>query len=216
MSSPEVRCASCEEDYSALLDGELPPGREVELRAHLEGCARCRERLDLLARADAALTGLASPPLPADLHARLRGRIARNGVVASASRRAASAPRRGRWWARSAAAAAVAAAAALALYLVLSSEPPAPLPAPTPPGPQIAQSTRPGPAGEPAGGPRAPVRVAPGGPAAGQPSPDAGALEAAPADDLDLALELDTIEDFDVIANLDLLERMVASEKGAS
>jgi len=37
-------------------------------------------------------------------------------------------------------------------------------------------------------------------------------LESVPAEDLDLALELDTVEDLDVIANLELLELMLAAE----
>ena len=45
--------------------------------------------------------------------------------------------------------------------------------------------------------------------------PTAVDLDAVPADELAIVLEIDTVEDLDVIANLDLLVELVAVEAGA-
>jgi len=76
------------EALSALVDGELPGGeRRVAVEAHLAACPACRvlkEDIELLGQAVAAET---PPPMPADLAARIRGRIE------------ASVPARsGGWW----------------------------------------------------------------------------------------------------------------------
>ena len=46
------------------------------------------------------------------------------------------------------------------------------------------------------------------------PLPTDGDLEALDAEDLAVVLDLDTIEDLPVIANLELLERLLAAEAG--
>lgn len=124
-------CARFAEDLSALLDGELAPAREAEVRAHLEGCAACRDRVGALRGVDEALRAAAPPAVPADLRARLRARIeeADGGTRApdAPPRVAPVTPRRSRRWQRSSLGAALTAAAALALYLTLPRLP-GPLP----------------------------------------------------------------------------------------
>jgi hypothetical protein len=110
-------------------------------------------------------------------------------VGASISARA-RAPRRP--WRSRAAGAAAAVAAGVAFYLAIASREPAPQQADPSPE-QLAHRSE---------------------PAERAPEPAAALLdlESIPAEDLDLALELDTVEDLDVIANLELLELMLAAE----
>ncbi|HVN39053.1 MAG TPA: zf-HC2 domain-containing protein [Myxococcota bacterium] len=213
-----IECTRYAEDWSALLDGELPPAREAELRAHLDDCARCRAKLASLARVDVLLAGLPVASANADLFARLRARIDANEASAAAPRLAP--PRRRR--ALRLAAAAVAAAAALALYLAL------PRPrgeiAPQPPL-RVAKAPQPRevPAAEPPIAPPAPAAPAPPtqvaerraaapAPAAPEPARDPE-FDSLPADDLAAGMDLDTAKDLPVIANLELLERLVAMEE---
>ena len=236
-------CQEFEAELSALLDDELSPERAALLRTHIASCERCRAQLAQLARLDSLLAGAPAPAVPASLRARLDVRLAAAngsgpGVRVSVSR----APRRA-WRGRSAAAAA-AIAAGLALYLAVASREPAPrqgepmpprvarpLAEPMPAAPQLAKRDTPARERTPA----APAPVAPltprrervaKSPAAPEPpasrpllaGPERAAasvdLEAVPDEDLDLALELDTVEDFDEIANLELLELMLAAEAG--
>jgi anti-sigma factor RsiW len=53
-----------EEELTALADGALPADRRAAVEAHLEACAPCRERRDLLASALAALAAAPPPPGP--------------------------------------------------------------------------------------------------------------------------------------------------------
>jgi len=210
-----LECASVAEEWSALLDGELAPAREAELRAHLDGCARCQATLASLARVDVLLAGLPVPAANADLYARLRARIDVNEPRDAAPRLAA--PRRRRRG-PAVAAAAVAAAAALALYLALPrprgqiAPPPesrvaqAPVPAPVVHAPEPAPVVQ---APEPA--PIVEARAAT--PPAPEPVRDPE-FDALPAEDLALGMDLDTAKDLPVIANLELLERLVALEEG--
>jgi hypothetical protein len=213
MSEIPQRCAGFDEELSALIDSELAPEREAELRVHLEGCERCARRLRALHRVDALLAQTPLPAVPAQLAEGIASRLA--------PRRAAPGLRR-RWpWVG----AALAAASAAALYLALPARrtPPAgqePLlaqevPAPEParerpaagasPEPRaVARAAPPGPA--PEGAPRAVARAQP--PAA----PEAAELEAASDEELALALEIETLEDFDLIANLELAMRLAALE----
>jgi anti-sigma factor RsiW len=68
-------CAAFEPDLSALLDGELEPAREGEVRAHVAGCARCADRLARLSRVDETLRALPGAETPGDLAERLRVRL---------------------------------------------------------------------------------------------------------------------------------------------
>jgi len=230
-------CLGFDEDLSALLDGELAAARRDELEAHVAGCARCEARLAVLRGVDRALAALPARAIPADLEARLAARLASDAAVspmdAGAAGRASAAPRApaspsaharaparvrrlAPWLALPAAA-----AAALALYLavrppvgapggageprVVARAPAAPPAAPAPPlSPPAAPPATPAPAAEPAV--QVAERVAP---AAAEPD-----LEALDDEDLGVALELETIEDLPVIANLDLLERMLERDAG--
>ncbi|HEX5065387.1 MAG TPA: zf-HC2 domain-containing protein [Myxococcota bacterium] len=172
-------CARYAEDWSALLDGELEPSREAQMRAHAETCATCAARLASLARVDVLLAGLPVPETRAALLGGLRARIEEEPArTAAPTARSTPPPARRRralgWWA-----AAASAAAALAVYLAL------PRPAPVPPPAEVAEE---------------PVR-----------DPEFDAL---PAEEIAVGLELDTAEDLDVIANLELLEAYVALEEG--
>jgi anti-sigma factor RsiW len=121
-------CRSIDADLSALIDEELAPRREAELRAHLEGCARCTRSLEELCNADLALASLRAPEPSADLRARLERRLAE----AARPRSGAPPPRPRRWLARPALAAA-AAALVLMLYATLrSGAPPGPVAEPAP------------------------------------------------------------------------------------
>lgn len=198
MSEIPASCQPFDEDFSALLDGELSERREAELRAHLADCGGCARRLERLRAVDRVLAGLPAPAVPPALARRLSERLEARRPPA---RRAA------RWlggWAGAALAAA--AALTLALWLSLrgerSSAPelarsappaeqraPAPRPAPTPAASQLADR----PAPEPQ-----PVAVE--------------GLEPLPEEDLALLLMLDEVEDLDVLANLELLETLVELE----
>jgi hypothetical protein len=136
---------------------------------------------------DRALRALAAPAVAADLRERLGERLSgARSLAAPATRRAAARTRRrfAPAWALP-----VAAAAALALTLVLKL------------------ATHPESAVEPV-----PVAQVPAIPA--PPAPAEGELEALDPEALAVVLELDTIEDLPVIANLELLERLVAAEAG--
>ncbi len=216
MSNISETCAPYEADLSALVDGELAPEREAEVRAHLGGCAACSERLGALCDVDLVLASIAVPLVPADLHARLAERIARDAATPEgrdASRPASGRPqaprppavvtprRPRRWLSRPALGAALAGAAALALYLVVTSVDSS-LPLETPaPELRVAES--------------APHRAAATAEIA-EVAPEADVLAGASEEELAVILELETIENLDLIANLDFLERWVALEEGAS
>jgi anti-sigma factor RsiW len=180
-------CADHEVDLSALLDGELDAPRQALLRRHLESCASCSRRARALRGADEALRTLPSREVPADLRARLQARIDLEPAAASG----APATRLG----------------------VFETAPPRRRP-----------RSRARPMALLALGAAAALTlylmIAPGErplPDVGPPEPrlaTAADLEAASADELELALELDTVEDMEVITNLELLEILVALGEG--
>lgn len=225
-------CARVDEDLSALLDGELSPERDAEVRAHTESCARCRAQLAALARVDVLLAGAPVRETSAALHASLRARIAaeETAVARPGLARADLGVPPGRGAAPSSRVlrarplvAALLAAAAVALYLAVgrprtplapaaeprvAQEPVAPQPLPAPPEPERGVTP---PAPE-----AAPVVIAEQPAPAAQPAtpaqdPDFDAL---PAEEIAVGLELDTAADLEVIANLELLEALVALEEG--
>ena len=238
-------CDGFAEDYSAYLDGELEPGRSDELAAHFEACALCNERLDALRGVDVLLRE-APAPLPAsDLYERLQSRIAEDEVRPPATplplrrrRRSPSQRTGGRRTTRTGfgIAGAAAVAAGLALLLLPTAGPEstrrttpeevvantesrvAPVPTPEDPGevPEVPDRVL---VAEEKGGPA----VDPVGPAPSDSDAATGQLLASFDDssadqvvEIALTLDLDTIEDFDVIANLGLLERLVALDEEAS
>jgi hypothetical protein len=212
----DERCRPFDADLSALIDGELGAGRRAEIEAHVASCAGCSHRLAALRAVDGALAALPSPAVAPDLRARLAGRLA----AEPGPRSARPPPARSRRMLRAALPAA--AAAALALYLALRApappgEPPepaaiakAPPAAAVEPGPepQIAETPPEAPAVEPAPSPA---------PQIAERTPEAaveGELEALETEELGVVLDLDTIEDLPVIANLEVLERLLREEAG--
>ena len=71
-------CIPFEEDLSALIDEELSPEREAEVRAHVGGCSHCAMRLQELCNVDLELAGLAQPTVSAELARGLAERVARD------------------------------------------------------------------------------------------------------------------------------------------
>jgi hypothetical protein len=226
MSNVTNGCPEFEADLSALLDGELPPERAAQVRAHAETCERCGAQLARLVRLDGLLAGAPAPAVPDSLRARLEARIAAAEAGAGAGlpdtrlRDGAGvrAPRRA--WRSRVAGAVAAAAAAIAIYLALANRepaipgaPPAPVQVarpqaePAPAAPQIAKRDAPAPVA-------AKVIARRPEPEAPAPAPAPIDLEAVPDEDLGIALELETVEDFEEIANLELLELMLANEAG--
>jgi len=144
VSETAAACLAIEEDLSALIDEELAPEREAELRAHLETCDRCARRLEELCNVDLVLASLPAPEVASDLRPQLAQRIAEHersealpaGSVRREDRpRQAPPPRARRWLGRRVAAlAALAAAALLAVFVTLRSGE-----APEPDAPQIAR-----------------------------------------------------------------------------
>jgi len=213
-------CLAFDEDLSAWIDGELDAERRAAVEAHLASCRACAARVEELHAVDCALLALPAPAVGADLRERLARRLA-------AERRAPGPvrlepPRRARRRFAPAPALPMAAAAALALFLVLrpagspegpvESVPSAQAPeVPVAPSPPIASAEPERPTAEPApqlskAEPQLAEQVAP--------APAGGELEALDAEELAVVLELDTIEDLPVIANLEVLERLLADEAG--
>lgn len=206
-------CAPFDADLSALLDGELTPDREREVRAHVAECGRCAGRLDQLRAVDEVLGALAAAPVAPEVGAAVRDRVRRE-AGRTAPRRRRRAPRLRRWV--PAAVGAVAAAGLVALVLLdLRSEGPVPMAA-REPVPERAGSE--------------PSRIAEAVPPHPAPGPDAGAPAPAPPPTLDevsdeeieLALALEhlggegEIREWELIENLDLLEKLEALEARGS
>jgi len=239
MPEDPMRCSVPEEELSALVDGELAEERAHELRSHATTCARCAERVAAFERAGVLLSALPARPVPADLRARLQARIDAEGAEAAApvsrTPTRAAPPSRRRWLGSRVFATAAALAAAVALFWALApgqrsgpgseierppiarQESPPPAPAPTPeldPAPELPNVP------EPLAPQIAETTPAPAAPqiaeAKPEPSPTAADAEfdPVPAEEIAVALELETIEDLDVIANLELLEALVALGEG--
>lgn len=224
-------------ELSALLDGELDATRAAALRARLREEPALAERFAALGEADAALRALASrAPAPGQLErirAGLERRLAEQAQGAHGGKTGKLIPLRGRtrWMAPLAAAL----AAGLALYLSAgggpeqASETVAPRQQAPPPVARVpeavpSQPSLPEATPEPSSGPPAldGGRALAG--AAPQPSTDAPTPQPSPASDplaledadssieVAIALELDTLRDFEVIENLDLLELLAELE----
>lgn len=209
--SAELPCHGYADDWSAYLDEELPAERMAELAAHLARCEACRRQVSALGNAnEALLTDLAPAEVPADLRARLQDRIDADQVTSlgeARRRRSLTGPLAGL----------LAAAAAIAIYLAVGGE------SPVTPGQAPQQvvvdepETRTAPLEETLP-PILPVDETPGQIALATPAPAPGTSDAlfddASAEELAVALELHTIEDLDVIANLELIEALLLLEGG--
>ena len=194
-------CREIDEDLSALIDAEFAPAREAEMRAHLDDCDRCAQRLQDLCNVDLALADLAAPMVAADLGQRLAARIASDSGEGSESAPDAASPKRSRTATprqprrslrRRLTPVAVVAAAVLLAIVVANRQSSEVDPDPS----QLARTPR-------SMNPAATL------PEAATPGVDFGSL---PDEDLAVLFELDTVEDLDVIANLELLKQFVAME----
>lgn len=107
-----------DEDLSALLDGELSPQRESELRARMVGEPALAARLAELERVDLALRAMPAEAPSPGLRASLRAKLEAAATAPADNPRSVTHPRRllPSW-----AGGTLAAAAALALYLAVSS-----------------------------------------------------------------------------------------------
>ena len=107
-----------DEDLSALLDGELSPQRESELRARMVGEPALAARLAELERVDLALRAMPAEAPSPGLRASLRAKLEAAATAPADNPRSVPHPRRllPSW-----AGGTLAAAAALALYLAVSS-----------------------------------------------------------------------------------------------
>ena len=107
-----------DEDLSALLDGELSPQRESELRARMVGEPALAARLVELERVDLALRAMPAEAPSPELRASLRAKLEAAATAPADNPRSVTHPRRllPSW-----AGGTLAAAAALALYLAVSS-----------------------------------------------------------------------------------------------
>ena len=107
-----------DQDLSALLDGELSPQRESELRARMVGEPALAARLVELERVDLALRAMPAEAPSPGLRASLRAKLEAAATAPADNPRSVTHPRRllPSW-----AGGTLAAAAALALYLAVSS-----------------------------------------------------------------------------------------------
>ncbi len=219
MSELPTACTAYEEHLSALVDGELAGQLETAVRTHVESCPHCSAYCEGLRRVDGLLMGAPAPAVPSDLRARLAARIeADAGGALDAEIRPrrvrpvrAHAPRPVRWYARPVAvfAAAAAAAAAVLFWTLRSVEGPVPGESPIPVAQIETELERIAPAPEPL---PAPVVAA----IEPEPVPETEIdLEVVSEEELAMALELETLEDLEVIANLDLLSRLIDLESEA-
>jgi len=207
-------------DLSALGDGALDPDREAELLRRIAAdprvAAKAAERREAFESLDRSLRALPAPALPADLRSRLNDRIARPQPDGGAVRRPIAREESGTtgsWtWRKPVVGALV--AASVAGLLVYSTFGPRSTSSPPPSyvalrdvaeSPRI-ESTRDAPV--PTSAAEAEV------PGVEEPGPAAWGSDDFPAEDLEIALEYETLRDLEVIRELDLLEALVAMNDG--
>ena len=67
-----MSCNHVQERISPLLDRQVPAGERQKLLAHIESCKKCGARVESLQNLRAAMRGMANPPVPSAMAARLR------------------------------------------------------------------------------------------------------------------------------------------------
>ena len=67
-----MSCEYVQERISPLLDQKVAPGERETVLAHIESCRTCGAHYESLQNLRAALRGVNAPPVPADLHRKLR------------------------------------------------------------------------------------------------------------------------------------------------
>lgn len=75
MSEINPECEAVREEFSALLDGELPAAELEGVEAHLADCGACLRALNRLKRVDDAYAGLSPVRAPEDFEARVHDAI---------------------------------------------------------------------------------------------------------------------------------------------
>lgn len=194
-----------DEDLSVLIDGELDAEREAELRAELERDPQLAARFEALSAVDVSLRATPARAVPDDLRARLQTRIDAAPSPANTPARGrivTTAPRRRRW--RAAPAVALVALAAAIVLVMLGRRP-----SESRPPEHVAEQPAPDAARAPTpGADRAPAPT---------PSGDATAVDLGDASDEELEIAMDwrlLDEDLEMIQQLELLEKMLAHDKG--
>jgi len=178
-------CPAFDEDLSAWIDGELAAPRRSAVGAHLASCSACTARVAELRAVDRVLRSLPEPAVRAALRERLGESLSGARPAAAPAMRRAPARYRFAPRGRRVAPALLALPVAAAAALALALLlRPAALPEDAALPPALADA------------------------------PAAGELEALDPEVLAVVLELDTIEDLPVIANLEVLERLIAAEAG--
>jgi anti-sigma factor RsiW len=189
-------CPAFDEDLSAWIDGELAAPRRSAVGAHLASCSACTARVAELRAVDRALRSLPEPAVRAALRERLGESLSgARPSAAPAMRRAPArhrfAPARHRF--------------APGRRRFAPGRRPALLALPVAAAAALALALLLRPAALPEDASLPPTLAD---------APAAGELEALDPEVLAVVLELDTIEDLPVIANLEVLERLIAAEAG--
>jgi len=91
-------CIKVREMLSAYIDGELSPQARFSVRAHLETCPSCFEKMEALRVISASVRGWPGPELPADFHSALTHKIAAEASAARAGAARVGPLRRGPSW----------------------------------------------------------------------------------------------------------------------
>jgi hypothetical protein len=118
MDHSRVPCRPFLEDFSAFVDGELPPGRRAEIQAHVDCCQACLDHLTAYRRGITVLRSIEAEE-PFDFWTRLESRLWMGDelrLVEGAAQKAPESKSRGIWHTP---AVAVAAAAVLALFVIV-------------------------------------------------------------------------------------------------
>lgn len=70
-----MKCAECQRELSACLDGEVTGAVRAQMEAHVAGCADCRQRLTDLRQIAAGVKALPQLPAPPQFMAEVRRKI---------------------------------------------------------------------------------------------------------------------------------------------
>ncbi len=231
-----LNCLAYDEDLSALLDGELPPARAAQVRAHCATCARCAAELAALRVAHERVLSALRTAAPGEeariarVEAQLRARLREEREIGTRRVELRPAPpplrrqSRRRWIAL--AATGLAAAAALGLVLLFQARTPTravpapaqevaqtPPPVPPAPAPQEepeATSREPEAVAELPAPKPAPVRPRP--PASHVPLAE-GVEPPVPSNEPEVDLAAADEEDVELASHLDMLEDFEVIQK---
>jgi hypothetical protein len=187
------------EQLFAFAHGMLDAREEATARTHMAECERCRQAVEEFARLDAVLDEWKSAEPSPWFDTRLRAALAVEGE--GGWRKALGAMQWARWLVPAAA------VAALVFWLVVARQPPPPPQPVARQAPAVQKATPPPEAGHPkAGHESAPAVQARNAPTPANPAVQVRRDETAPEDDLRV------LEDFDMLANFDVLSELPQRE----